>query len=165
MAYSKQTWDTTSYVNPTRMNHIEEGIENADLTNKGIIIPNKTGTMALLGDFVFELLMNNAYIGTADTWVDLNFVSSIVNYKFIGFSFGRADNDADQRAVRIIIPTEAFKNYSTTSFPVVVIEDYISNSDTNAVLVAYKSDSSIYAKRGSNIFQYNRLSVFGILKP
>ncbi len=29
MAYSKQTWDTTSYVNPTRMNHIEDGI--ADL--------------------------------------------------------------------------------------------------------------------------------------
>jgi len=27
MAYSKQTWDTSSYVNPTRMNHIEEGIE------------------------------------------------------------------------------------------------------------------------------------------
>lgn len=32
MAYSKQTWDTTSYVNPTRMNHIEEGIYDA--TNK-----------------------------------------------------------------------------------------------------------------------------------
>ena len=31
MAYEKQTWDTdtTSYVNPTRMNHIEEGIESA----------------------------------------------------------------------------------------------------------------------------------------
>ena len=28
MAYSKQTWDTTSYVNPTRMNHIEDGIYN-----------------------------------------------------------------------------------------------------------------------------------------
>lgn len=26
MSYSKQTWDTTSYVNPTRMNHIESGI-------------------------------------------------------------------------------------------------------------------------------------------
>ena len=26
MAYSKQTWNTTSYVTPTRMNHIEEGI-------------------------------------------------------------------------------------------------------------------------------------------
>jgi len=31
MAYSKQTWDTTSYVNPTRMNHIEQGIYDTDL--------------------------------------------------------------------------------------------------------------------------------------
>lgn len=29
MAYSKQTWDTTSIFNPTRMNHIEDGIESA----------------------------------------------------------------------------------------------------------------------------------------
>lgn len=29
MAYSKQTWDTTSYVNPTRMNHIEQGVYDA----------------------------------------------------------------------------------------------------------------------------------------
>lgn len=27
MAYDKQTWDTNSFVNPTRMNHIENGIE------------------------------------------------------------------------------------------------------------------------------------------
>lgn len=30
MAYTKQTWDTTSYVNPTRMNHIEDGIKAVD---------------------------------------------------------------------------------------------------------------------------------------
>ena len=30
MSYSKQTWDTTSYVTPTRMNHIEDGIESVD---------------------------------------------------------------------------------------------------------------------------------------
>lgn len=30
MAYSKQTWDTTSIFNPTRMNHIEDGIYSAD---------------------------------------------------------------------------------------------------------------------------------------
>ena len=32
MAYSKQTWDTTSYVNPTRMNHIEDGIYASSLS-------------------------------------------------------------------------------------------------------------------------------------
>lgn len=30
MAYTKQTWDTTSYVNPTRMNYMEDGIKNCD---------------------------------------------------------------------------------------------------------------------------------------
>ena len=28
MAYDKQTWDGTSYVTPSRMNHIEDGIES-----------------------------------------------------------------------------------------------------------------------------------------
>lgn len=37
MAYSKQIWDTTSYVNPTRMNHIEDGIASADLTSGGTV--------------------------------------------------------------------------------------------------------------------------------
>ncbi len=36
MAYSKQTWDTNSYVNPTRMNHIEDGIESATLKRERI---------------------------------------------------------------------------------------------------------------------------------
>ena len=31
MAYSKQTWDTTSVFNPTRMNHMEQGIEDASI--------------------------------------------------------------------------------------------------------------------------------------
>ena len=39
MAYEKQTWNTQSYVNPTRMNHIEDGIAEA--------MPSEN--MALLG--------------------------------------------------------------------------------------------------------------------
>ncbi len=35
LPYDKQTWDTTSYVNPTRMNHIEQGIKDlSDNYNK-----------------------------------------------------------------------------------------------------------------------------------
>lgn len=41
-AYTKQTWDTTSIFNPTRMNHIEEGIYGAS-TN---IVDNLTSTDA-----------------------------------------------------------------------------------------------------------------------
>ena len=37
MAYSKQTWDTTSYVNPTRMNHIEDGIADAPNEAKNLL--------------------------------------------------------------------------------------------------------------------------------
>ena len=35
MAYSKQTWNTTSVFNPTRMNHIEDGI--ADVKDGAIL--------------------------------------------------------------------------------------------------------------------------------
>ena len=41
-AYTKQTWDTTSIFNPTRMNHIEQGIYDAS-TN---IVDNLTSTDA-----------------------------------------------------------------------------------------------------------------------
>ena len=47
MAYSKQTWDTTSYVNPTRMNHMENGIESA--SNSAVY---KTSEEIKLSDFV-----------------------------------------------------------------------------------------------------------------
>ena len=46
MSYTKQTWDTTSYVNPTRMNHIEDGIEaaanTADSAASAVIAESKT---------------------------------------------------------------------------------------------------------------------------
>lgn len=39
MSYTKQIWDTTSYVNPTRMNHIEDGIKGVeDMINSNIIV-------------------------------------------------------------------------------------------------------------------------------
>jgi len=163
MAYSKQTWDTTSYVNPTRMNHIEDGIANADLTNKGITIPNYTGSLVLLESFVVDVLLGNKHIGTADTWVDANLNASIENYEFLGFSFARSDNSQDQGTIRAITKTSSFK-LSSTSYPIAIVEDYANVSDSKSVLVAYKSDSSIYLRRGSNIYTYSRLSVFGILK-
>ena len=46
MAYTKQTWDTTSYVNPTRMNHIEDGIKNCDNNMDKVrqVVTGSTGT-------------------------------------------------------------------------------------------------------------------------
>lgn len=37
MAYDKQTWNTSSYVNPTRMNHMEDGIADS-ATNDNLSI-------------------------------------------------------------------------------------------------------------------------------
>ena len=53
MAYSKQTWDTTSYVTPTRMNHIEEGIESAGVEN--LITVNQAGASKTATSLLNEL--------------------------------------------------------------------------------------------------------------
>lgn len=76
MAYEKQQWDTTSFVNPTRMNHIEEGIKansdevaslNNDLANtkKDVsdLNSNLTQTNQSLGEYKF-LPRYDAVIGT-----------------------------------------------------------------------------------------------------
>ena len=50
MAYSKQTWDTNSIFNPTRMNHIEDGIESASTAtgteySSGVSVKDKLDTI------------------------------------------------------------------------------------------------------------------------
>lgn len=63
MAYEKQTWDTTSIFNPTRMNHIEQGIYDTDLTGGGSVngtlgvrgnlnIDRRDGTTSTVGDSI-----------------------------------------------------------------------------------------------------------------
>lgn len=59
MAYEKQTWDTTSFVNPTRMNHIENGIEGVQSACRTEALarmsPNSGETIvSLLGRFRTE---------------------------------------------------------------------------------------------------------------
>ena len=56
MAYSKQTWDTTSYVNPTRMNHIEQGIYDAQTTadNASTKINGLISTNVNASNFTYE---------------------------------------------------------------------------------------------------------------
>lgn len=78
MAYSKQTWDTTSYVNPTRMNHIEDGIESASTA---------TGTEYSSGVSVKEKIDSLSYYHVGDTfetgwlqWIGL--VNSATRFEF-----------------------------------------------------------------------------------
>lgn len=56
MAYEKQTWNTTSYVNPTRMNHIEDGIDKAGTARVIGSITAQSGET--LSDFVDRLRDN-----------------------------------------------------------------------------------------------------------
>lgn len=61
MAYSKQTWDTTSYVNPTRMNHIEDGIASASTADgtdysSGVSVKEAIDSKANSTRFVTTLL-------------------------------------------------------------------------------------------------------------
>ena len=61
MAYSKQTWDTTSYVNPTRMNHIEDGIYSVDTKtandipySSGVSVKDKLDWVLIYQDLTFD---------------------------------------------------------------------------------------------------------------
>ena len=61
MAYSKQTWDTTSYVNPTRMNHIEDGIEanswkSEEIVYSGLANDSSTGYYVMLDSNILTTL-------------------------------------------------------------------------------------------------------------
>lgn len=151
MAYSKQTWDTTSYVNPTRMNHIEQGIYDASSVADGKLSP------------IIEDLASNVYLSDSNTWTDVPLSKNINNYKWIGFSFTTSDNSPTQSLITCFTPVSAFKT-STRSLPIAIVQDVFSPSDTKSLYLYYDSDTGVKAFRGSNIYQYFRLSIFGIGK-
>ena len=49
MAYSKQTWDTNSVFNPTRMNHMEDGIYDAEANYVDVTVTTNANGYASLG--------------------------------------------------------------------------------------------------------------------
>ena len=151
MAYSKQTWDTTSYVNPTRMNHIEQGIYDAQETADS------------KSNLVTETLLANHYIATASTWEGVNLSGNIDNYEYLGFSFASADKTPTQGIMKAIIPVSTFKTSDTNS-PISIVEDYYNPLDSRALLVCFNSTTAISRYRGSDVYMYHRLSVFGIGK-
>ena len=69
MAYSKQTWDTTSYVNPTRMNHIEDGIEGVsneidNLDAEDVAYDSNTSVSDMLTPQAITVTPNSTYVNT-----------------------------------------------------------------------------------------------------
>lgn len=59
MAYEKQTWNTTSIFNPTRMNHIEDGIEGVTQKRLGTVARTTNETWASLIGRARDALFNN----------------------------------------------------------------------------------------------------------
>ena len=118
MAYSKQTWDTSSYVNPTRMNHIEDGIEgvsdtidNLDATN----IPYDSNTS------VKEKIDENASYSLNEivlgTWVDGKPLYACT------FNFGAMPNNTMKRIthgianVKRVVNIDGYASNGNASFP------------------------------------------------
>lgn len=54
MAYPKQTWDTTSYVTPTRMNNIEDGIYNNSVLSEKATKSVTSSTISALFDSIYS---------------------------------------------------------------------------------------------------------------
>lgn len=82
MAYSKQTWDTTSYVNPTRMNHIEQGIYDASTAtgteySSGVSVKDKIDdNFTNTSKMVYRNVANTTETFTLDT----NYHSYLLSY-------------------------------------------------------------------------------------
>ncbi len=89
--YVKQTWDTTSYVNPTRMNHIESGIKsNSDgitsLNNDLATNPLKTEYVSFSGDVLSQALSQtkSLVVGlTASTTTNLPTTENMWKYAYV----------------------------------------------------------------------------------
>lgn len=75
MAYSKQTWDTNSVFNPTRMNHIEDGIASASTAS---------GTEYSSGVSVADKIYEGVYSGVIDFGTPTATISITGEQKQIG---------------------------------------------------------------------------------
>lgn len=85
MAYSKQTWDTTSYVNPTRMNHIEQGIYDAS-TATGTEYSSGVSVKDKLDSFIIEDISSLfSYSAQYSIWATNQNALERTGYKFLGF--------------------------------------------------------------------------------
>ena len=91
MAYSKQTWDTTSYVNPTRMNHIEQGIYDASTAtgteySSGVSVKDKLDQkngFSLYGTFTKSSSVETGTYPTDKSFIVSIFGSSVCTSVFV----------------------------------------------------------------------------------
>lgn len=95
MAYSKQTWDTTSYVNPTRMNHIEDGIESASTAtgteySSGVSVKQKIdekNSFSLFGEYTKSSSVETGNYPTDKSFIVTVFGSGVFVSAFVPSRF------------------------------------------------------------------------------
>lgn len=84
--YIKQIWDTTSYVNPTRMNHIEDGIY--DVSDK---VDNLSAENIAYGSGNVKQALDNV---PSFSTVTGNFASTIGNFSTINYPTGFSQSNS-----------------------------------------------------------------------
>ena len=137
MAYSKQTWDTTSYVNPTRMNHIEDGIESASTAtgteySSGVSVKQKIDSMGLCYK---DLSITFDVDGSFRYDNDATIISLVGNVDKIIRAEVLLANDA----YIVIMPTYYSYKYFTLKRP----SDFVSVPNTTVTLRVYWIDNII----------------------
>ena len=129
MSYSKQMWDTTSYVNPTRMNHIEDGIKDAS-------------------DSIDSLSANNIPYDSSNTIKQK--IDEITNKSYTKVSFTHSSMDSIYKAIFIKsgnLITFNFTVHATASIP--AISTLISTE--GAIPSDYRPASELWINVGDNI--------------
>lgn len=143
-----------------------KGVYRTDLqattstANRTIELPNRSGTIALFP--TMTALFTDIGISLADSWEGLlDPTVNLNNYDYLGFCWSLDNNSYDSKKIQVIVKVSDFKN-STTSNPVVVVDNPWSNVNTNRVNVAWNSQDSLYIYRGSSVHSSHKLNVYGI---
>lgn len=141
MAYEKQTWDTNSYVNPTRMNHIENGIkensDNIDTLTQGASdmsteISGIKQNIADLGGI--ELIANTNSTNSSNR---VTFAKKLTEFRYICAYFGYGNTN---NAASVFMPTAVFKGVNHTLMQASDTIGYIQSvNDNDAVIFNNKN--------------------------
>ena len=132
--------------------------------DRQVLLPDKSGTMALFEDFNSTSLLANAYFPTGGQWSSaIQLSDDINNYVYLGFAWAGADNQYLSGLIEKIIDVGNFKGFKQSN-PLSIWNYPISPSDSKSILVAYYDATHIQVYRGSEMYQYNRLWVTGLIK-
>lgn len=107
------------------------------------------------------VLCANLFISKDSTWTGgVELKDNISKYKYIGLSFGISDNPCAESCITTIVPVSMFIQ-SSINYAASVVYDVFNPSNNRSVYVAYESDKTIKVYRGSEVYMYLRLNIYG----